>query len=845
MLSAPSAIRQRNRHRLMRNVFLLPLLLVPALLGAQVKVEVEVNREDSVRRDSVRRSGRREVKRIPVTPAHLATAFRDDRARQLLLGARRARLAHDSALRAYDATTYMRMSAGLAVKAVGRERLMFRHENATRVRWQQGVGAVVDVKGARTVVPAFSSIKEARDEIETEMSSEVGGDIAGIPYFPGQETLWIGAGRAQTEVDERELVHPLAEGAEAYYKYALGDSMSYRLPQGTVIKLSELRIQPREPRWNLVVGSFWFDAATHQLVRAAYRLSVEMDIWEVAKQDDPDVQDDIPAWVMPMLTPMRAKISAITVEYGLYEGRFWLPRLQAAEGEGQMSFMRVPVRIEERYDYASVNGTDTMPTLPPRPPVSPELLELERLDSLAHTGDSLARNQAVALRKVRAEAREAARTARRDTLRMLDSLAREGDDSARARAKAMRAPAPRQCDTSTARVRMTNQTRGGTRIMVKTPCDPAVLANAPELPKSIYDEGDEIFNGPDLTELRGLLDMGLQSEWAPQPIRLRYGLGDGMLRYNRVEGLSPALGATQALGRGYTADGLVRIGFADWQPNAELGISRNDGRRNIRVGAFRRLGVANDWGTPLGFGSSLSSVLFSRDEGFYYRTWGAELVATGLGNPNLTWRAFGERHDDADVETNLSVANLLNDVRFLPNIDASAGTIVGAEARIIHSYGDNPRGFRAFTSLRGESGVGDFIYTRALADITLSRAVLPRLDGALTLSAGSTTAGSPRQRWFYLGGSQTIRGQQAGAMSGETFWMTRVELGTSFVTARPVVFADMGWAGPADRWTHPGRPASGAGVGASFMDGLVRFDIARGIFPRKGFRSDLYIEARF
>jgi hypothetical protein len=502
--------------------------------------------------------------------------------------------------------------------------------------------------------------------------------------------------------------------------------------------------------------------------------------------------------------------------------------------------MRVPFRIEERYQYNSVNGADPLPAMPV---VSPEMLELARLDSLAGAGDSVARSQASAIREARQAAREAARTARRDSLKLLDSLAREGDDSARSRAAAMRAPRPGQCDTSTART--TNQNRGGVRVMVRTPCSAAELARSPDLPPSIYDPGEQIFDGQDLTELRGLLDMGLQSEWAPQPIKLKYGLGDGMLRYNRVEGLSPAVGATTSLGRGYTVDGLVRIGFADWQPNGELGIARSDGRRNLRLGMFRRLGVSNDWGSPLGFGSSLSSLLFSRDEGFYYRTWGAELTASGMGNPHLTWRAFGEYQSDADVETNLSVAHLLNDVSFLPNIEADPGTIVGAEARIVHSYGDDPRGFRAFTSLRGESGVGSFTYTRALADVTFSRGILPRLDGALTLSAGSATKGAPRQRWFYLGGSQTIRGQQPGAMSGETFWMTRVELGTSFVAARPVVFADMGWAGSADRWRHPGRPASGAGVGASFMDGLIRFDVARGIFPRAGFRSDLYVEARF
>jgi len=38
---------------------------------------------------------------------------------------------------------------------------------------------------------------------------------------------------------------------------------------------------------------------------------------------------------------------------------------------------------------------------------------------------------------------------------------------------------------------------------------------------------------------------------------------------------------------------------------------------------------------------------------------------------------------------------------------------------------------------------------------------------------------------------------------------------------------------------------SGAGVGASIMDGLIRFDVARGIYPEKKIRANLYVEARF
>ena len=36
-----------------------------------------------------------------------------------------------------------------------------------------------------------------------------------------------------------------------------------------------------------------------------------------------------------------------------------------------------------------------------------------------------------------------------------------------------------------------------------------------------------------------------------------------------------------------------------------------------------------------------------------------------------------------------------------------------------------------------------------------------------------------------------------------------------------------------------------AGVGASFMDGLLRIDLAKGIYPEKSVRANLYVEARF
>ncbi len=96
---------------------------------------------------------------------------------------------------------------------------------------------------------------------------------AAIPYYPGYEPLWVGDNVARAQVDESELVHPIADGAEAYYTYETGDSIRFTLPDKRTIELRELKVRPREPKWNLAVGSLWFDTESGQLVRAAYRLA--------------------------------------------------------------------------------------------------------------------------------------------------------------------------------------------------------------------------------------------------------------------------------------------------------------------------------------------------------------------------------------------------------------------------------------------------------------------------------------------------------------------------------------------------------------------------------------------
>ena len=87
-----------------------------------------------------------------MTAEHLRTAFSDAGAQRLLERAREARLSQDSVLKAYDARSFLRISVGIAMRRLGRERLLFRSELASRVRWSRPSGAWVEPLGDRKSV---------------------------------------------------------------------------------------------------------------------------------------------------------------------------------------------------------------------------------------------------------------------------------------------------------------------------------------------------------------------------------------------------------------------------------------------------------------------------------------------------------------------------------------------------------------------------------------------------------------------------------------------------------------------------------------------------------------------
>jgi hypothetical protein len=613
-------------------------------------------------------------------------------------------------------------------------------------------------------------------------------------------------------VDTTTLVHPLAAGAEAYYRYALGDSVTLRLPGGARVPLRELRVTPRRADWKLSVGSFWFDARDGQLVRAVYRVTAPLDIWAAARASG----SGPPAWAAPVAKPMTGQIDAVTIEHALHEGRFWLPRAQLAEGTIRSGSSRIGVRVEQRFTYETVNADVA-------------LLDVSaRSRALRATRDSLWRvDSLLALRR---DSLLAAAATRADSQRARRAY-RAWEDSSWARLRTARAARDRdECAAGGARTE--TRTRYGARLgeaHVRVPCDTARLARAAVFDGHPLLGADDAgpWASPERAELLAQLGLGRQGAWAPQPVRAAY--GPERLRANRVEGVSYGAALRRELGAGWSWESSARLGAHDLEPNAEAFVERADARRTLRVGAYRRLAISDDWGAGFAIGASIQNLLEGLDEQFYYRAGGVELAGTGAGDVlaggGWSWRLFGERQWRARGDATLALPALFGaDSVYLRNvldtIPARPGTFGGAQLRWRATLAGDPAApWRLATDARAEAAAGSFAWARAALDVTAERALPGRLRASVTGAAGTSAGDLPPQRWWNLGGWQSVRGLLAGSQRGDAFWNARTELRWQRPgLVQPAAFVDAGWAGDRARFGGT-RPLRGAGGGVALSTG--------------------------
>ena len=709
-------------------------------------------------------------------------AYLDAAARELVRQARARRVTTDRRIQSYQTDAVERVSVGLRV-GIG-EKLLYRRETASRIDWKRDGPVNIEVVGAREVLPAVS----ARPQVPFDLARYV----PHLAFDPIDSEMLL-------RFDTTVIRHPLAAGSETHYRFGSGDSTVIQLPDGRAVRLLELRIIPRRRDEHLIRGSFWLDAETHAVVQAYFRLSRD-----IAVRDG-----DAP----PFLNPIGAELDYIAIDYGLWDLRWWLPRTVAARGVMQAGMIRMPMSYERRYEQYQIQGDTTatapvpgeapvMDTRPCRPP------PIRMTIAVGREGPP----DTTSARFRRMRARQAAR----------DSVIAE-------RRRAAGADSAQICD----------------RQFTVTMADTASLLNSTRLPVSIYDSDTEIIDAEELRAIADRVGQIPEPPWQLTSPLLQWGLkGPGLVRYNRVEGLSLGARTLLDLGRIET-DGEVRFGFADKDVGGELGVTHKGDDARLRVAGYHRLDVVDFTGSPFSLTSSLNALLFGSNDVGFFRASGAELRITPP-SARTQWyelRLFAERQRGVVKNTDFSLWHVIKDDRvFRENPGADAADQIGGVLRLRTSLGVDPRTPRttAQLELHGETGDYDFLRPRLTlrtsVPLTTGLAIGAEIEGATTFGDGTV------QRAWHIGGSSTVRGYSTSALLGNAFWRARLELGLGLPIVRLTPFADAGWAGRREDIEYS-TPLRALGIGASFMDALIRIDVAKALDQQRGWKLHVYLNS--
>lgn len=690
--------------------------------------------------------------------ADMATAYPDADTRDLVRSARGRRDAIDRSVFHYTATSRQRLSVG--IRAFRRDRLLYRREGVSSIEWWRDRPARVVVHGAREAVPVALPGIQLPDDVAEWARSFVPG--------PDDDRLWI------DPVGESFAWHPLVEGGEALYRYATGDTIRIRLPDGTEVRLVELRVTPRERDIRVVTGSFWIELENHSVVQAVFRPAREFNLERDLPGVDSDSEDDLDE-LPSLLKPIRFDMRYATVEYGLWEMRWWMPRLMAMEGTVQVGAVRMPIAMEIAYsDYMVEEDRHRLPELPPL--------------TFQLAGDRYAR--------------------------------------------------PRRHVP-------------GIRVVVEA--DTAALLDSPYFSRPFFSEGEAVMTEGELRDLGERLGALPPPPWevARPVVTPPWHLGAGLLRYNRIEGLSAGARLDWDLTR-LRLDLTGRLGIADLMPRAELGVVVPAHRQSWRLAAYHRLAPAGTRVRPLALGNSLSALVLGRDDGMYYQTSGAELRISPPEGSTARYgiRLYAEHQGPVDRATEFSLAQLAGGRLFRENIRAERADQLGLQGSAAVNRGLDPTGYRWGAAFQVTAETGSYTFLRPGLTLRGSTPLPGRLVGAVELAGGTTLSADraathvPVQAHWYLGGPHSLRGSHGGELAGRDYARGRVEVTSRFPGARVIVFGDGGWAGRFDGWSSQDLALS-AGVGGSLLDGLLRLDLARTIQPVERWRLDLYLDALF
>jgi hypothetical protein len=713
------------------------------------------------------------------SPASGAPTYHDPGAASLHAAAMAHHAEHEDRLRAYEATVTQRI--GVSLRTPLRDRTVYRAETAHRVFWNKDGPVAIEVLGLREQTPSGVEVEEFDQGLVDHV------------YEPDRDRLLLGRARGEAEAerdpDDFRLVHPLERDESRHYTFESGDTITLALPDGRVVRAVELRVSPRARSSNRIVGSLWIEPESGALVRATYRLAETLDVVrDVAEVRREDSEGEF-RWVPGIFKPWTFELAVVTVDYALWEGDVWLPRRWRGEGLAAAGVVKIPAEFDRSYRFTRV-ATETPEGEP-------------NDDGVADTpGNGVGHFDAGLLPGGDAYGRYA------------QERRNEGDS-----------------------------------LHIYAPRDLERLASSPHLPPPVWQDAPGFISRGELAEQRRRLDGVPVGAPATTPWWFRWGLQrPDLVRYNRVEGLSVGARAAVAphfLGRPLSVTATVRLGTSDRHPNARIDLERTTLRRSLALSGYHELAPTDEGARHLGVGNSLVAAFAGRDDGDYYRRTGAALAWTPSPTSRARYRVslHSEYHESVDVHTRVALPRLWSEEgwAFRPNIDADEGWEHALRVGVAPSWGTDPARAQAGLEANGLVSLGDLEH--AVASLA-GRLVLP-LPGDLRLGllagGGVATSDVSPQRALAVGGPGTLRGYAPRTLVGPCQARGRLEVQRAFSFGGLSVFTDAGWAGPCAELT-PSAMMRSAGVGLSLVDGLVRFDLARGFDGPRSTRLDVYLD---
>ncbi len=263
--------------------------------------------------------------------------FADAATEALIVQARHRHAYQDSLVRDYSAMVRTRIDVGFGRSRFARVSPIVVHETAARISWSLPNDLKVDVLGQRA-----ASVFPSAD-IEAELDR---------PWFIPR-SLGDSIRMVDDELPTTAALHPLAPGADPFYRYAITDSLIITVP-GRTVRAVGVRVEPKVLGPSLIAGNVWFDADTYEVVRLRFAF-VGQYTW--VGPDGSSAEDSADARRGNVWAQRIAKLEA-DLEYALYDRVYWMPYRQLLRITVEIPWflnVKLPIRFMTTFGAYDVN----------------------------------------------------------------------------------------------------------------------------------------------------------------------------------------------------------------------------------------------------------------------------------------------------------------------------------------------------------------------------------------------------------------------------------------------------------------------------------------------------------